>query len=227
MKLNQIFIRKQPLMSLSSILESHSGRIVHKIQHYIPIYESYFEVFRGKSPKVLEIGVGKGGSLQVWRKYFGEDATIVGLDIREKCLDYVEDGISVVIGDQTNPEIIKETVAKYGPFDVVIDDGSHMMSHISSTFELLYKTLPPDGVYLIEDLCCSYWSEFEGGLRKETTFVEIAKRLVDELNKEHWRESALQNPWLPETHSISFHDSIVVFKRGYPHKFKSKKFGVS
>jgi len=219
---------RDEVQSLQQILDSHSGRVIHKITHYIPIYETHFAKYRSTNVRVLEIGVGKGGSLEVWKKYFGEDSLIVGLDIREACLEYADDGIEVVIGSQSNSEVIKELLSKFGPFDIVIDDGSHKMNDIATTFRLLYPHLPQHGLYLIEDLCCSYWPEYEGGFRSPKSFIELSKSFIDFLNKEHWGEKIESvEDWLPSTNSISFYDSVIVFSRGAQHKFRSVKYPVS
>lgn len=76
--------------------ESH--RLINKWLHYFEIYERLFSKYRGKKIKMLEIGVFKGGSLQMWKDYFGKDATIVGVDINPECKSFEEDGIHVEIG---------------------------------------------------------------------------------------------------------------------------------
>jgi hypothetical protein len=136
-------------MSLYDLFLAHRGRLIDKWEHYFPIYERHFAKYVGKSPRVLEIGVSHGGSLQLWKKYFGHGALIAGVDVDERCIAYDEDQISVIIADQTDP-----VLAKYGPFDIVIDDGSHVPRHQEASFYNLWPNTR--GVYMIED-CHDYY----------------------------------------------------------------------
>jgi SAM-dependent methyltransferase len=129
--------------TLFDMFESHGGRQIDKWLHYFPIYEKHFERFRGKSPRVLELGVDHGGSLQLWKRYFGVGAEIFGIDINSDSL-FSEPQIFTMRYDQTDPGI-----ARHGPFDIVIDDGSHVAEHQMASFDILWPRCT--GVYLIED----------------------------------------------------------------------------
>jgi hypothetical protein len=122
----------------------HQGRQVDKWQHYFSIYDKHFDRFRFTSPRVLEIGVDHGGSLQLWKRYFGEGAKIVGIDIRPECY-FQEPGLEIHIGDQTDVTFLRSL----GNFDIIIDDGSHQPAHQSASFTELWPRC--SGVYLIED----------------------------------------------------------------------------
>jgi hypothetical protein len=93
---------------------------------------------------VLEIGVSHGGSLQIWKEYFGPQAEIMGIDIDPRCKEYEEDQIHILIADQS-----KLKAGDIGPFDIVIDDGSHVPAHQTASLEALWDDT--SGVYLIED----------------------------------------------------------------------------
>ena len=69
---------------------TNTGRRVDKWTHYFPIYEKHLKDWRNRTLTFLEIGVAKGGSLQMWKRYFGPMATIVGIDINPHCKE-VED----------------------------------------------------------------------------------------------------------------------------------------
>ena len=98
--------------------------------------------------------------------------------------------------------------------DVVLDDGSHIMSHIHASFAVLYPQLPHNGVYMVEDLHTAYWSDYEGGLRRKESFIETCKDLIDELNADHSRGALAATEFGRTTLSIHFYDSIVVFEKG-------------
>jgi SAM-dependent methyltransferase len=189
-------------------------KVVHKWKHYFPAYERHFQNWVNKTVTVLEIGCGRGGSLQMWKRYFGPHATIVGIDIEPRCKSYEEDQISVRIGGQQDPVFLQSVLDEFGPPDIVIDDGSHVMSHIAATFRYLYLKLPKNGVYLVEDLHTAYWPDYEGGFAREGSFIEMAKCLIDELNADHTLGVVPATEFSKTTMSMHFYDSMVVFERG-------------
>ena len=201
-------------MSLWAEFLTNNERQIHKWTHYFPIYERHFSPFVNRTTTFIEIGVFKGGSLQLWKRYLGPFARIVGIDINPKCKSLEEDQISIRIGDQSDPKFLQQVIDEFGVPDVVLDDGSHMMSHISASFKFLYPRMSKNGVYMVEDLHTAYWDEFEGGLRREGSFIEQAKGLVDELNADHSRGAVPISEFSKTTMSMHFYDSIVAFERG-------------
>jgi hypothetical protein len=162
----------------------------------------------------IEIGVSKGGSLQLWKRFLGPFAQIVGIDIDPTCKVVEENQIAVRIGDQSDPAFLAKIIDEFGVPDVVLDDGSHMMSHISASFKLLYPKMSKNGVYMVEDLHTAYWSEYEGGLHRASSFIEQSKALIDELNADHSRSAVPISEFSKTTMSMHFYDSVVVFERG-------------
>jgi hypothetical protein len=139
------------LKSLATLFEAHEGRLIDKWAHYLPIYEHYFARFRGTACRILEIGVSHGGSLQLWKAYFGPKAQIVGIDIDPRCQDYEEDQITIHILDQANLRTDPEWPYDY---DIVIDDGSHQARDQEASFKALWPRTR--GLYVIED-CHTGW----------------------------------------------------------------------
>lgn len=201
-------------MSLWSEFLTNTGQPIHKWTHYFPVYERHFRRFVNTSITFVEIGVSKGGSLQLWKRYLGPFAQIVGIDSNPDCKAVEEDQIAVRIGDQRDPAFLQEIVDEFGSPDVVLDDGSHMMSDVSASFRVLYPQLCKNGVYMVEDLHTAYWDEYEGGLGRDGSFVQLAKGLIDELNSDHSRGAVPTSLFSRTTLSIHFYDSIVVFERG-------------
>jgi cephalosporin hydroxylase len=140
------------LRKFADLFHAHQGRLVDKWEHYFPIYDAHFAKYQDKPVRVLEIGVSHGGSLQIWKQYFGAKAEIIGLDIDPRCEDYEEDQIQIYTGDQSklvdSPKL--DAFVHHGPFDVVIDDGSHVVAHQEASFKALWPSTR--GVYLIEDI---------------------------------------------------------------------------
>lgn len=193
---------------------SNQGKAIHKWGHYFPIYERHFAPWRGRTLTFLEIGVAKGGSLAMWRRYFGPLAQIIGVDIDPKCAAHAGYGIDVRIGDQSDPAFLRALVDEFGAPDVVLDDGGHRMEQIAASFEFLYPRMGKNGVYLIEDLHTAYWPKFGGGLGEPASFINIAKGLVDQLNADHAEGQLSPDAFTRETFSIAFYDSVVVFEKG-------------
>jgi hypothetical protein len=216
---------------------THQGRVAHKWSHYFPAYESHFSRFVNRPVVFWEIGVAEGGSLQLWKSYLGPLAQIVGLDIVDKT-EFEEDQISIRVGDQSDTSVLDALLEEFGPPDVVLDDGSHVMTHIEASFRHLYPRMARDGVYMVEDLHTAYWPEYGGGLLAPNSFIETAKGLIDALNADTAFDAALQYrepsaspldhspPKMPApTLSMHFYDSIVVFERGNPVKKHAPRIG--
>lgn len=201
-------------MSLWSDFQTNDKRLIHKWKHYFPAYERHFSRFVNTDVVFIEIGCGQGGSLQMWKRYFGPHARIIGIDINSACKAYAEDQIEIRIGDQSDRSFLDQIVKEFGAPDIVLDDGSHVMSHIRASFAALYPQLSRNGVYFVEDLHTAYWDEYEGGLKRKGSFIEACKDLVDELNADHSRKAVAPTAFTRSTLSMHFYDSIVVFEKG-------------
>lgn len=198
---------------LAKIFINNKDWIVHKWHHYIPIYEKYFSNFRGKKIKFLEIGVGQGGSLQMWSNYFGKGSTIFGIDINPECLKYSTKTTKIRIGSQVDKVFLKSVIAEMGGVDIILDDGSHHMKHISKTLKILFPSLNYKGIYMIEDLHTSYWKRFGGGYNSKNNFFSFAAEIVDDMH--HWyHHKKLNNPMISKDCSgLHIHDSIIVLEK--------------
>ena len=195
-------------------------RQTHKWYQYFPVYERHFERFRNRHLTLFEIGVGAGGSVQQWRRYFGPFAIIVGMDINPLCGQVEEDQVHIRIGSQDDSGFIASVLAEFGDPDIVIDDGSHQQQHVNATFDLLYPRVAKNGIYLVEDLHAAYWDDHGGGLRRKGSFIERAKGCVDEIYAEYTRGALTRSRLGDRTTAIHFYDSIVVFEVG---EYRSNK----
>jgi SAM-dependent methyltransferase len=182
LRLGDLFRKRARRNPLEEYFAANPGRMVHKWHHYFEIYHRHFERFRGRSPVVVEIGVYHGGSLQMWREYFGEGAHIVGVDINPECRMLAGNSITILIGDQADRDFLAQLRESFPRIDIVIDDGGHKMAQQIATFEELYPHLQPDGVYLCEDIHTSHMPEYGGGYLREGTFIEYTKGLIDHLH---------------------------------------------
>jgi hypothetical protein len=209
-------MRDRGLNPLRAYFEGNqNGRLIHKWHHYFDIYHANFAPFINKPITLVEFGVSHGGSLDMWRDYFGRRARIIGVDNNPECLKLAGKNNEIYIADQDDVSSLRELAAKVGAADIVIDDGGHMTNQQLNTFEVFYPLVKTPGVYLVEDLHTNYWSDYGGGLRQQGTFIEYAKQLTDQLNAWHSRDagSLVVNDFTRTTNSMHFYDSIIAFTK--------------
>jgi hypothetical protein len=154
-----------------------------KWRHYFPIYERHFSRFVGREVYVLEVGVFSGGSLDMWRQYFGPKSTIYGVDIEPACVKYEREQVRVFIGDQADPKFWDEFLRQVSRIDVLIDDGGHEPRHQITTLKAVLPAISPGGVYLCEDS--------QGGTHAFHGFVDGLGRKLHSLDMDS-RPSAFQ-----------------------------------
>jgi len=228
--------RPQALKTQSAIRDTLSGAmwaeipLGHKWIDYFKIYDREFGSLRSKQCRVLEIGVYKGASLKLWHQFFGDNATIVGIDINEDChnMGDPKKNIHVRIGSQTDSMFLKGVVREFGPFDLIIDDGSHYSSHqITSFNELFHEGLTNGGIYFIEDLECAYWGDVTGHLDQNVSIMDFLKTLIDLQNAVYrnrsYNDFAEHSGTVKEQFSVPrivslldsiiFYDSVVVIRK--------------
>lgn len=214
--------------SLVQLYAEHTGKVSDKWSLYLAEYDRLFDAYRDKPVRLLEIGVQNGGSLDIWSKYFSNASTLIGCDINPHCarLKYDDPRISVIVGDANAPDISEQLYQCSPQFDIIIDDGSHVSSDIIKSFALYFPRMVDGGVYIAEDLHCSYWHQFEGGLFDPYSSLSFFKRLADVINYEHWgirREKIdifrgiftkygceLDAEVLAKVHSVEFINSMCV-----------------
>jgi|TARA_R110000868_G_scaffold31988_1_gene116823 hypothetical protein len=193
---------------------THNDKPAGKWSHYFPAYDRHFTSWKDKSITFLEIGTASGGSMQLWRGFFGPKSRIISIDIMPKCKELEEPGTFVRIGDQSDIQFLESLVDEFGVPDIILDDGSHQQHHIIDTFNFFYPKMHKNAVYMVEDLHTSYWPEYNGGLKKPNTFMEFTKDCLDKINARHSRGALVPDYITMETSSISIYDSIVCFEKG-------------
>jgi hypothetical protein len=211
----QAFVQSADRGSLvQRLFLSHLGRSISKWTHYLPVYERYFSPFRERAAlKFLEIGVLEGGSLELWRKYFGPEATIFGIDVNPACATRVSAPNQVRIGSQDDANFLTSVVGEMGGLDIVLDDGSHIGRHQRASFETLFPLLSYGGLYVIEDLHTSYWQgPHEGGYRKRGTGIEYLKQIIDDMHG-WYHERATTTGAKESVGAMHIYDSIAIIEK--------------
>jgi len=199
----------------SAYLNRTDDRVLTKWLHYFEAYERELTRFRKAPITFMEIGVFMGGSIPMWKEFFHKDSTLVFVDIDPNCAKFADPGTSIEIGNQADPVFLAALAEKYGPFDAILDDGSHICSHQITSFENLWPNLKDNAVYMVEDCHTSYWPGFGGGYRNEASFIEYAKRKVDAMHSWYTDQDTLFpfDPIAKELHGIRFYDSLVVLEK--------------
>jgi hypothetical protein len=196
---------------------------------YADAYERHLGHLRERPIKLLEIGIGGyadkergytdpergGASLRMWKEFFPL-GRIFGLDIVDKSA-LAEDRITILRGNQAHKPALERMAMEHGPFDVVIDDGSHWCKHVIASFEVLFPHVTDDGIYAIEDLQTSYWESYGGssGDDRRGTSMTMLEALADgvnyaELDIEGY-EPTYTDRWVK---SVTFYHNLAFIQKG-------------
>jgi hypothetical protein len=182
------------------------GHGIFKWEHYFEVYDRHLSKFVGRGPNILEVGIYSGGSLEMWRSYFGENSHIYGVDIEQACKAYESKNISVYIGDQANRNFWKSLKESVQSIDILIDDGGHTVEQQLVTLEEMLPHLRAGGVYVCEDI--------HG---RHNRFAAFAAELVNELNQMNIVPgSVLQSAasqFQSAIHSIHFYPYLLVIEK--------------
>jgi len=194
-----------PLREYFDKIETGPG--IWKWQHYFEIYHRHLAKFVGRRVSLAEVGVYSGGSLHMWREYFGAECTIQGIDIQPACKAYENDYTTIHIGDQADRHFWKEFRDSVGSLDILIDDGGHAPEQQRITLEETLPWLNAGGVYICEDV---------HGIRNP--FAAFARSFVDGLNafvRDHDSQflGALATPLQSTIHSVHLYPFMVIIEK--------------
>ena len=186
--------------------------------YYTPVYAFWFQALRHHPVRLLEIGVGGydkprhgGDSLRMWKRYFYK-GRIIGLDLYDKSA-LQEQRLKIYQGDQTDTTLLEKISDQEGPFDIIIDDGSHVQSHILSSFETLFPRMASGGIYVIEDTQTAYWPKFEGSTEAMDdirSVINYFKERIHGINREEWLKDT-PVPEIPDQQisAVSFYHNLI------------------
>jgi cephalosporin hydroxylase len=226
--------REMNKKTLVELYKEHDGKVSDKWSAYLAEYQRVFDEYRDRPVRLLEVGVQNGGSLDIWAEYFSKARKIVGCDIDPECrkLRYKDPRVAIVVGDANSNSTRRRILSHAARFDIVVDDGSHRSSDIVKTFALYFPVLVDGGVFIAEDLHCSYWQEYEGGLFDPYSAISFFKRLADIIHYEHWGikkaradvlhgffdryRVSLDEGVLQRIHSVQFTNSMCVIRKALP-----------
>ncbi|QJR15687.1 class I SAM-dependent methyltransferase [Usitatibacter palustris] len=218
------------MTTLRELYLTHVGKIADKWTLFLDVYERIFARFRDKPLALVEVGVANGGSLELWARYFAAATVVIGCDVDPKCgsLRFEDRRIGVVVGAVNSAPAYKEITDKAPTFDLFIDDGSHTSRDIVLSFLNYFPRLKPGGLYVIEDLHCSYLAGFGGGIDRPDSSMAFLKTLADFVNRPYWERdkppATLLAPVFGANHAvdpalfssifaIAFYDSLCVIEK--------------
>lgn len=174
---------------------------------YLDLYEDYLNKL-DKVKNVLEIGVRTGASLRMWAEFF-PDARIDGIDINPDCKRHETDRIKIHIGDQTDAALYEDLNDVY---DLIVDDGSHVNAWTAATFNQLWSRLRENGIYILEDMQCSYQDLEQINVREKWSGMSLVpeipkqdRKIIDDLIviKSHSIDGGL-------TRSMHIHEGFIL-----------------
>lgn len=219
------------MKTLTDLYKTHVGKVSDKWTLYLREYDRIFNPYRNQSISMLEIGIQNGGSLEIWSQYFPHAEKIIGCDINPDCgnLRYDDPRVVVIVGDANLVETQEKIINHSASFDLIIDDGSHTSGDIVKAFANYFPTLNEGGLFVVEDLHCSYWKEFEGGIFYPYSSINFFKLLADVVNHESWGvprtreqfisgfkkrfELEISEDLLSQIHSVEFINSVCIVKK--------------
>jgi hypothetical protein len=205
-----------------NLLAALCGTDKYGAHDYTPVYQELMSPRRRQPVRLLEIGVGGfesetgGASLLMWAAYFSK-GRVYGIDFHDKTA-LSRGRIEVLQCSQTDGSRLTEIGERCGPFDFIVDDGSHVNSEQVASFRFLWPFVKDRGTYIIEDTQTSYWPAFGGGHLGSSDYTHSCmsyfKGMTDSVNASEFLEPAGAAPRPdPTIGSIAFHHNLIVVKK--------------
>ena len=186
-------------------------RVSLKYDTYFQTYEEMFSKYVGKKITFVEVGVLQGGSLFMWKEYFGKDARIIGIDLHPNAKELEKHGFEIYIGSQSDKNFWKNFYSKVGKIDILLDDGGHVNDQQIITLSESVHNINDNGIIVTEDVHTSYFKKF--GNPSKYSFVNYSKYLVDVVNSRFPEiKNNKINDFSKKIYSISFYASMVAIK---------------
>lgn len=185
-----------------------------KHKNYFPIYELLFQKYIGKNIVFVEIGIFSGGSLFMWRNFFGRNARIIGVEVDPSAKQWEDFGFEIFIGDSGSENFWDNFYKKVGNVDIIIDDGSHTSHDQITGVAKSINYINDGGTYLVEDTHSSYLKKYD--YSKKYTFMDFSKRNIDHLNYRFPGTVKIKNEYMKnifnKVYSMRFFESMCVYE---------------
>ena len=208
-------------------LFSESSIFSHKWESYFNVYDKIFSPYKNKEITFVEVGVSAGGSLSIWRKFFGNKARIIGIDLNPDAKKLEDLGFEIYIGNQSDEGFWKNFYQEVGKIDILLDDGGHKNIQQINSVHNSIDFIKDGGLIVVEDTHTSYLKEFKNP--SYFSFLNYCYRINKLIHKrcEHLHEikdkniNKIDNNYTKKIYSISFYESITVLNIDSRKCFKS------
>ena len=182
-----------------------------KWNNYFSIYEEVLKKYKNKKIKLLEVGIGDGGSLFMWKNYFKKGSKIFGIDLNEEAKDLKKYGFDITIGDQSKKLFWKNFFKKNKKFDILIDDGGHTNLQQITTFMESLNHINDGGIIVIEDTHTSYMNKKGFRNPSKYSFINFSKLIVENMHRRNPNLKKNLSMISNKVYSVEYFDSIIVF----------------
>jgi len=193
-----------------------------KWSNYFEIYENLFKRFKNKKITLVEVGVGNGGSLFMWRNYFGKKAKIIGVELNPEAKKLEKNGFKIFIGDQSTPNFWKSFYKKIGKIDILIDDGGHTNLQQITTLMESINYINHDGMIVVEDTHTSFMKNKGFKNPSKFSFINFTSSIVETLHRRNPMIKKKLNYLSKIVNSVEYFDSITVINIAKKKLSKSK-----
>ncbi len=181
-----------------------------KWNNYFEIYENCLSKFIDKNITLVEVGIGNGGSLFMWRKFLGKKAKIIGIELNPEAKKFEKYGYKIYVGDQSDPLFWKKFYKKIGKIDILIDDGGHTNLQQITTFMESIENINKGGVILIEDTHTSFMNYKGFKNPSKNSFINFSSNIIENLHRRNPMLKNKMNYLSKKIFSIEYFDSIVL-----------------
>ena len=182
-----------------------------KYKNYFNIYDNLFNEYKNKNITFLEIGVFSGGSLFMWRNFFGKKAKIIGIDLNPESKKFEKYGFKIFIGDQSKESFWKKFFSKVGKVDLVLDDGGHTNYQQIITTNCCIPNIKDNGMLVVEDIHTSFIKNKWYNPSKYS-YINYCKKLIEDVNSRYPGIKKHNYSLSKYIYSIQNFESIVSFK---------------
>ena len=160
-----------------------SPRYSIKWSNYFDIYKNLLSKYKKKKITLVEIGIGDGGSLYMWRSFLHKKSNIIGVDLNPEAKKLEKDGFKIIIGDQSKKEFWKSFFKKVGKVDILIDDGGHTNIQQITTLVESVNFIKNGGKIIIEDTHTSFMSKKGFNNPSKYSLVSFSSSLIENLHR--------------------------------------------
>tara|TARA_B100001057_G_scaffold387712_1_gene394974 strand:+ start:3290 stop:4138 length:849 start_codon:yes stop_codon:yes gene_type:complete len=186
-----------------------SPKYTIKWDNYFEIYSNILDKYINKKITFVEVGVGNGGSLFMWKKFFGHRARIIGIELNPEAKKLEKNGFEIFIGDQANPNFWKNFYKQVGKIDILLDDGGHKNIQQITTFMESIRYIKKGGKIIVEDTHTSFMKKKGFKNPSQYSFINFCIHLIENMHRRNPMLEKNLNYYSKKIKQINFYDSVV------------------